>query len=57
MGIRTTGKSKLWAREEPMNEPNILNDEPGNGDPFATVENEWIQLPVIYKHVINKRLG
>ena len=21
------------------NEPNILNDEPGNGEPFATVEN------------------
>ena len=50
------GKSKRWARSRWANEPNILNDEPGNGEPFATVENEWLQLPVIYKRVINKRL-
>jgi len=44
--------------DEPgANEPNILNNEPGNGEPFATVENEWLRLPVIYKRVINKRLG
>ena len=39
--------------DEPgADEPNILTDEPGNGEPFVTVENEWLQLPVIYKRVI-----
>jgi len=51
MRQRSTVRGSL--NDEPgANEPNILNDEP-----FATVENEWLQLPVIYKRVINKRLG
>jgi len=42
----------LPGADEPMSPiSNILNDEPGNGEPFAKVENEWLQLPVIYKRV------
>ena len=52
-----SGKSKRWAMSRWANEPNRLNDEPGNDEPFATVEKESLQLPVIYKRVINNRLG
>ena len=53
-----SGKFRGSLSDEPgANEPNILNDEPGNDEPFATVKNEWLQLPAVYKRVINKRLG